>query len=259
LEPIVIVPDVHRPYHDKTAWALFLRVAKSMRPTHLICIGDFADFYSVSSHSKDPRRALRLSEEIADVRVGLSELDALGATHKKFIGGNHCDRLTRYLADKAPELFGMIDIPDLFQLRARGWDYTPYKQHAELGKANFTHDVGVSGRNASFRALDTFQHTIVTGHAHRFQYIVEGNALGEAKLSAQFGWLGDAEQVDYMHRVNVLTNWALGFGVGYVQPQSGIVYLVPVPIVRVGRDYTCVVNGQLFVQSKVVDKRRSKR
>lgn len=251
LEPILFVPDTHRPYHDKTGWALMMQVAKALRPKHIAIIGDFADFYTVSSHSKDPRRVRMLEDELVDVKAGLDELGALGAKHKFYIGGNHEDRLSRYLQDKAPELFSMVGIPELLGLKSRGWSYTPYKSSTKIGRMHLTHDVGVAGRTASFRAMDTFQHSVITGHAHRFQYIVEGNAMGECKLSAQFGWLGDAAQVDYMHRVNVNKNWALGFGVGYLEPASGVVYCVPVPIVPVRSDYTCVFNGRLFRETKV--------
>lgn len=247
LEPVLIVPDAHRPYHDERAWQLMLKVGKAIKPHHLIDIGDLADFYSVSSHSKDPQRVLQLADELEGVNQGLDELDALGAKNKKFIAGNHCDRLTRYLQDKAPELFKTVTIPKLLKLEERGWDYTPYKSDTKVGKVNFTHDVGVAGRNATFKALDTYQHSVVTGHTHRMQYIVEGNATGEYKLSAMFGWLGDRTKIDYMHRALVYKNWALGFGVGYVNPSTGIMYLVPVPIIIDGKGaYSCVVNGTYY-------------
>lgn len=246
LEPILLISDAHRPYHDQRAWDLVLEVGRFIKPVHLIVNGDLADFYAVSSHSKDPRRVQQLDEEIADVNFALDQLDALKAKQKKFIAGNHCDRLTRYLQDKAPQLFSMIDIPNLFKLNQRGWEYTPYKSDTKVGKLHITHDVGTAGRYAAYKALDTYQHSIVTGHTHRLSYVVEGNAVGEFKLSANFGWLGDAEKVDYMHRVMVKKNWALGFGVGHIHPTTGIAYLVPVPIITAGGKYSCVVNGRYF-------------
>lgn len=242
LEPILLVPDCHIPYHDKRAFALMLKVAKDLKPKHIFTIGDFLDFYTVSSHSKSPNRALNLVAELDAGHKALDELDALGAKHKVFLGGNHCDRLTRYLQDKAPELFGIVSIPELLKLKQRKWQYVPYKSHTKLGKVHLTHDVGVAGRNSVFKALDTYQHSIITGHSHRLAYIVEGNAVGEFKLSAQFGWLGDANSVDYMQHAKVLKDWALGFGVGYLNPKTGYVYMMPVPIVR----YSCVVNGRLY-------------
>lgn len=246
LESMLVVADAHRPYHDQKAWDLMLQVGRFLKPHHVVVNGDMADFYSVSSHSKDPARSTRLEDELADVNHGLDELDRLRAANYLFIGGNHEDRLTRYLQDRAPELYGVVDIPALFKLNARGWSYTPYKQEARLGKLYITHDVGTAGRYAAYKALDTYQHSVLTGHTHRLSYVVEGNAVGEYKLSAQFGWLGDAEKVDYMHRVLVKKNWALGFGVGYLNPETGVAYMVPVPIIVIDGTYTCVVHGKYF-------------
>jgi predicted phosphodiesterase len=246
LKSALILSDPHRPYHDERAWQLMLQVGRAIQPHHLIVNGDLADFYSVSSHSKSPKRTLLLADELQDVRKGLDELDALGAEDKRFIAGNHEDRLTRYLQDKAPELFDIVDIPELFKLAERGWTYTSYKDDTKIGRVNVTHDVGAAGRNAVFRALDTYQHSVITGHTHRMQYIVEGNATGEYKLSASFGWLGDRTKIDYMHRAKVFKDWALGFGVGYVHADTGIAYLTPVPIIDVKGTYTCVVNGHYY-------------
>lgn len=242
LEPILIVSDAHRPYHDERAWQLMLKVGRELKPKILITIGDLADFYAVSAHSKNPTRSRQLAEELGIVLAGLDDLDGLGAKEKYFVAGNHEDRLRRYLQDKAPELFGIVGIPTLFNLKDRGWTYVPYKDDTRVGKLFLTHDVGNSGRTSVFNALDTYQHSVVTGHSHRLAYIVEGNAAGEYKVSAQFGWLGDVGKIDYMNRAKAKKNWALGFGIGYLDRKTGVTYLTPVPIVK----YSCCVNGKLF-------------
>lgn len=239
VKKVLWVPDTHRPFHDKRAWELVLKAGKTLKPDVLVHLGDMADFYSVSSHRKDPSRALMLKEEIGDVNVGFDELDDLGAVEKKFVGGNHEDRLVRYLIDKAPELFGMMDIPNLFKLEERGWEYTPYKDHTQVGKIYATHDIGTAGRYTAFRALETFQANIVTAHTHRFSYLVEGDATGDAHVSTTLGWLGDLNQVDYMHKVKAMKDWALGFGYGYLYP-DGNMSIVPVPIV----DYRVNIEGK---------------
>jgi hypothetical protein len=242
LEPLLLVPDSHHPYADMKAWGLMLKVGRALKPQHIYCIGDLLDFYSVSSYSKDPARKASLGAEVAAGNEAMDALDALKAKHKTFIAGNHEDRLQRHLQDKDPQLLEFVDVAKLLRLKERGWKYVPYRSHCKLGKLNLTHDVGNAGRFSTYKALDTFQHSVVTGHAHRMSYVVEGNAVGEVKLSAQFGWLGDASKVDYMQKINVLKNWALGFGIGYFDAATGIVYMTPVPIVN----YSCVVNGRLF-------------
>lgn len=242
LERILVIPDTHVPYHDKKAVELLYKVAKDFKPHTIVILGDFADFYSVSAHSKDPNRSNKLEHEVEAVNKELDRLDSLKAKRKVFIAGNHENRLERYLADKASELFNVVSIPELFKLRRRGWEYISYKMDAKVGQINFTHDVGTSGKNAVYAALNTYQHNIVTGHTHRLGYIIEGNAIGKPHVSASFGWLGDAKKADYMHRVKAARDWALGFGIGYMNKKTGITHLQPVPVVN----YTCVVEGKLY-------------
>ena len=242
LEKILIVPDAHHPYVDKDAWALMLKAAKQFKPQHIVIMGDFADCYTVSSHSKKPDRALKLKEEIEATKLALDEIKNLGAKNNVFIAGNHEDRLIRYLQDRAPELFDFISIPQILELKEKGFKYVPYKQSYKLGKMNFTHDTGVAGRYAHYKALETFQHNVIIGHTHRIGYAVEGNANGERHLCAQLGWLGDVEEIDYMHQVKAKKEWSLGFGVGHMDTKTGVVYVTPIPIIN----GTCLIEGELI-------------
>lgn len=242
LERILFIPDCHVPYQDKNAFNLMLKAGKSFKPDHVIIMGDFADFYGVSSHSKDPNRALHLKEEIEAAQEALDEVLELGAKNNVFVAGNHEDRLERYLMDKAPELFNFISIPKVLGLKEKGFKYVPYKQSYKIGKLNVTHDTGTAGRYAHYKSLDAFQHNVLIGHTHRFGYAVEGNAQGERHVTAMFGWLGDVEEVDYMHRIKAIRDWSLGFGIGYLDPKTQIVYVVPIPIIK----NTCLVDGKLI-------------
>lgn len=219
-----------------------LAVAGDFKPDTVVVIGDFADFYAVSSHSKDPGRRLTFKEEIEYTRKRREELDALEPSRKLFIEGNHCYRFVRYLMDKAPEMFGVVDTDQLLGLSENGWEFTKYRDHTTVGKVHFTHDTGHVGRYMNYRSLDTYQGSVVIGHGHRMAYIVEGNAMGETKLAAQFGWLGSVDDVDYMHRATALKNWSLGFGLGFHDTQTDHVHFQPVPII----EYRCVVQGRLW-------------
>lgn len=242
LEKTLYVPDMHRPYHNKRSVGLMMNAAAGWGVDRIVVIGDLLDFYSVSTHSKNPARSLKLDWEIKDGNKGLDELDALGAKDKRFTLGNHCDRLERYLRDRAPELFDFLDVPSLLRLGERGWKVTGYKDHDTLGKLYLTHDVGFSGRYAVYQTADAFNHSVVTGHSHRMGYMVENDATGKTpRVSAQFGWLGDTEQVEYMHRAKARKYWPQGFGYGY-SDSDGIQYLVPAPIVN----NKVVIEGKLY-------------
>lgn len=242
LKTYLIIPDTHIPYHDERAFTLMLKAVEQLDLYGIIILGDFGDFYAVSSHSKDPKRKTMFEWEIQQVRAGLDRLDALKVKHKVFVEGNHEDRLLRYLKDVAPALHDTISTSKLLQLETRKWEFVPYKSDYQLGKISITHDTGTAGRYAAYKCLDVYQHSNITGHTHRLAYVVEGNARGEHKISAQFGWLGNVEEIDYMHKASAKKNWALGFGLVHLHEATGIGYVVPIPIVN----YTCCINGKLI-------------
>lgn len=241
LKKALFIPDTHVPYHDKRAWNLMMKVAKELKPDIICIAGDFADFYCVSSHDKSPEREDQLAEEIKQVNEALDQLDSCNAKEKIFVAGNHEDRLDRYLKTKAPELYSLVRVKQLFNLHKRGWKYVPYKQSTKVGKLHLTHDTGTAGAMAHSKALADFQDNVVIGHTHRTAYTVVGNAKGVPHVGAMFGWLGDVNQVDYMHQVKANRDWSLGFGIGYFQP-NGNFHLVPMTLV----DYSVVLEGKLI-------------
>ena len=239
----MFLSDLHVPFHDKAALRLVMEVIADFKPSILVSNGDFLDCLAVSRHSKDPRRVIGLQKEVEKANQILDQLDALCPKARRiFLEGNHEQRLERYLQEKAPELYGLVSVAELLNLKGRGWEHVGYKDDIRIGKVFVTHDVGAAGRYNAFKCLDTYQASIVTGHTHRLAYVVEGDAAGGRKVSAQFGWLGDVNQIDWMHRVKARREWTTGFGYGYLSPSSGYVYLVPVPIVK----GTVVVEGKLY-------------
>lgn len=242
LERVGLLPDTHSPFEDKRAWKLAMKIMRAFKPHTLVHLGDLADCYAVSSHSKDPTRVLQLDEELSAVRKLRAEMDSLGAKRKVFIEGNHEDRLRRYLQDKAPELFTLIGTDNLLELTENDWEFVPYRETARVGKLHITHDTAQGGKYSTARALDTFQHSVVIGHHHAMQYFVEGDATGKYRVGAQFGWLGDVEAVSYMHKIKALRSWSHGIGLGHHDTKTGHVWLVPVPFI----DYQACVEGRIY-------------
>jgi predicted phosphodiesterase len=241
LKRVLFVPDTHVPYHDQRAWALLMHFAREWKPHIIVLLGDFADFYAVSAHDKNPLRVRSLAEEVRQVREALDELESLGAERLVYVQGNHEQRLERYLMTKAPELFDSVTCPGVLNLDLSKWEWVPYREHARIGKIFVTHDTGTAGATAHQKSQADFQDNVVIGHTHRMAYSIHGSAHGVPHVAAMFGWLGDRLQTDYMHSIKAARDWALGFGIGYMQP-SGVMHLTPVPLV----DYTCVVDGRFY-------------
>jgi hypothetical protein len=220
-----------------------LQVGKAFKPDHAIILGDFMDFYAVSSHDKDPARALQFEEELVIGKSNLRRVKALGAKTNTFIAGNHEDRLWRYLVKNAPELANMLTIPRVLELDKIGFKYVPYKQSHKMGHMRYTHDVGPSGKHAAAKSMEAMGRNTVIGHCHRIEYNVQGTLDGERHVGISLGWLGDLNAIEYMARDKVSKDWALGFGVGYYDAKTQYTHIQPVPVMP---DYSCVVGGTLY-------------
>jgi predicted phosphodiesterase len=237
---ILVCPDAHHPFVDQLAWRTFLAAAREWRPDVLVIIGDFIDCYSVSSHTKDPARKVHFSDELAAANAALDEIDALRIPRVIFTEGNHETRLSRAVADRAPEFHGLVDMRDLLRVAARGYEWVPYKQWVRVGKIAFTHDVERAGVNAARQSLVDFGGNLVFGHTHRGGVVYQGTVDGDQHVCLNVGWLGDYDSIDYKHQARARRDWQHGFGV-VILDETGCGWCEFVPILS-GR---CIVGGRV--------------
>lgn len=244
LERILIVPDCHHPFHDKRAWAGLLAFSQAWQPHRVIILGDFVDFYSVSFHLKDPKRRIRLKDELASGREALKDLaNSSPNASRVFIEGNHEFRFSRYLHTYAAQLDGIVSLESELGITDLSYQYVPYKTSYEYGGVRYTHDLGDVGKTAVAKAMEATGRSTVIGHVHRMQMIVNGTVDGHTHVGASFGWLGDIEHVDYTYRDRAAKDWHLGFGIGYCNNTSNKTHLALVPFTD---DYSFVMEGVLY-------------
>lgn len=246
LRRVLFQPDTHAPYHSKGAVELLLTVMRGWQPDVHVIGGDHSDCATVSFHEKTMRDRRPLKWEL-DVAAGLlDEYEALMPRAQRiYLMGNHEERLNRFIAVRAPELHGMLDLSSYLRLKERGYLVVPYRKSTKLGKLHITHDFGRVGRRAHLDAINDVLGNAVINHTHHLGVEYAGSATGESHVGASFGWLGDVEEIDYVHEAVARRNWHLGFGIGYME-ENGTVHLQAVPIIRTGNKYRCVVEGQLY-------------
>lgn len=245
----LLIPDCHIPYHNKKAYDLMIRVAKDLNPDEICILGDYADFYSVSSHAKDPRIFNLLQDEVEAVNKELDKLDNLFPTAKKiFLEGNHEYRLERYLIDRAPALFGVTENRFLFNFDKRpNWTfigYGPNQKHSILGsplKAKHT-PLASNARLTAAKALCS----IVFGHIHSIEenHIVGMDGTNHVAFSV--GWLGDKNKDQIFDYVKNHHQWQLGFGLVWVHSKTKYFYHTKVHILVNNKKHSCVVNGKYY-------------
>jgi hypothetical protein len=210
-----------------------------------VIIGDFPDCYAVTSHTRDPRRRRpqQMAWELDRTNEEADRLQAIGLKRVEYTEGNHETRLTRYIAEHAPELDGMggLTVRDQLRIDRRGWGWTPYKESLQIGQMSFTHDVERCGKHTALQSVQDYGSNVTIGHSHRAGVAYIGDTRGRTHVGLNVGWLGDVSAVDYRHRDMARREWQLGFG-WITQTPDGVSWAQFIPIIN-GR---CVVDGTLI-------------
>lgn len=253
LKAAILWPDTHVKWEHVRACKLVLQVMSYLGKDlgALYLLGDFADFYFASGHGpKHPRLLNTTVEEVESVKTWLNKFDQLFPDIKKvYIEGNHEQRLTRFLQNKAPELFGYVSAYELFEIGKRpGWQwvsYTPDQRVRVLNSKLYArHEpFGPTAKATAARALCS----VAYGHIHRIQqeYIVGLDHTSHIAFCP--GWLGN-KRAEIFNYVKGHAQWQLGFSIVWVDEKTGLFYPQIVPILEVGKNVSCVVNGKRFTE-----------
>lgn len=234
---ILVLPDIHAPYHDAPALNLIELVVRKEKPTHVVCIGDLADCYAISAHQKTPERRFFWQEEIETAAAVVKRIRSWGDAFS-MCEGNHETRLARYVMDKAPDLMPTHpSIRELLGIAKQEWH--EYRTHFMIGGMSFTHDLGHAGPNSLKQTLDAFGGCITFGHTHRLGTHYDGNVDGSHRVAMNVGWLGDEKHINYMHAAK-LRSWQKGFGL--IDQIDKLSWCSAVPIIN----NSCVVNGKYY-------------
>ena len=137
----LILNDVHIPYHDKRCIELAVADAKKRNTVGVLLNGDIMDCAGVSDHFREPN-VTRLEDEIDKTVQFLKWLRAkFPSARIVYKEGNHEWRLPRYIANYAPELFGLkqLRLPNLLELNTLGVEWVADKRLIQLGKLSVVH------------------------------------------------------------------------------------------------------------------------
>jgi hypothetical protein len=250
LKVVLLIPDCHRPFHDKRAYALMIKVARYLYSkgvlVEIVILGDYADIYNLTGHGKDAAVVTSLIDEITDVNKALDELDENFPKAKKiYIQGNHEYRFERYINAKCPELFGVTQFDYLIKMQDRpNWKYIhygPHQKHSVGGsKLKARHEpLASSAKATASKALCS----LVYGHIHRIEESHIVGLDGTNHVCFSVGWLGDKSLDKIYGYVKSHQQWQLGFGLAHVDQDTKYFYHEKIHILD---NYTCVVDGKLF-------------
>lgn len=168
----LVLSDVHIPYHDKRTIEAAVDEARGRGAVGVLLNGDILDCHQLSHHYREPDAA-RFRDEVDKGGQFLDWLRArLPRARLVFKFGNHDERLRRYLAERAPELFGLegFDLQGVLNLGRRGVEWVADKRVVRLGKLAVVHGHEFRGGGGVNPARWLFLRAVSTalcGHFHR--------------------------------------------------------------------------------------------
>lgn len=219
----VIWNDIHFPYEDKQRYKLSLKIAKHIHKKHglhgIYLNGDIGEFGSVSKHPIHPdEKNLNLLQEIQYMNMKFDELQKLFPDIPvTLIEGNHCYRFFRYIRDIAPQMWGLIDCPELLKFPSRPkWKFVTYgpDQLVKCGASNLylRHEPIGGGQSHAKQTAENSVVDIAYGHTHTYQSYTH-RKFGPTPITTRaysLGWLGDKSRHCFDYRGSK-DKWITGF------------------------------------------------
>lgn len=162
------------------------------QPDVVVCIGDFADLPSLSSHDKPGAMGMEGRRYDNDIKATHKALDAFMLPIDNAAGynptmvmtlGNHEQRIVRAIESDPQRLHGRMSLQDL-GYEQYGWKVIPFLQPIEIGGVAFCHyfPAGVMGRALSTAAgiLRKYHQSAFAGHLQGRDIAYSKRANGDA-------------------------------------------------------------------------------
>lgn len=175
---ILVLPDIHAPFHDMKAIGSILSYASTQHVDELVQLGDYVDADAVNAHDEGKRRTQegrRLIDEYSVANELLDQLtDAVRVKNRGaklvMLKGNHEWRVDRWV-DKHPEVEGLVEVENGLRLTARGVHWVqsyPYGEAYKMGKLHAIHGAYTNKYHAA-KHLDEYGINLIYGHVHSIQ------------------------------------------------------------------------------------------
>lgn len=206
---ILVLNDIHLPFHDKKALNIALQYAKECDT--ILLNGDIIDFYGLSRFIKNPEKQF-INHEIAIAKEFLQMLRDNFKGEILYKIGNHEDRLTTYIFNKAPALWGVenITLKGLLELDRLNIKLIDSTQLIKISSLIILHGheifAGAGMVNIARSYFMKANENILFGHRHQVQDYFGKSIDGKIKGSWAVGCLCDLNP-----RYMPTNNWGHGF------------------------------------------------
>jgi predicted phosphodiesterase len=210
---MLVLSDIHFPYHDKAALMLALRVGKEKQVDSILLNGDILDFYQLSKFSKDFRKP-SIKAELDVFRFFIDQLKQRfpeATIYYKF--GNHEQRFERWIQNNAQMFDGILDIENLVDFEGHGVVFLKDNIGVKFGKLNIIHGHEIRAGMGVVNIARTYymkaQSNLLFGHWHQNQEYITRTMDGAVHGAWAQGCLCKLD-AEYTYGIN---QWVHGFSI----------------------------------------------
>ncbi len=221
---ILVVSDIHIPYHDGEALAAAFDYAIAQGIEDVYINGDLVDFYQLSRFDKDPN-VVGIQEELRILGEFLAWLREAFKGRIWWKLGNHEDRFDRYMIARAPELYGLPGLSVAELVNAADYDIQVIGSRTlcKMGRLNVIHghEFGESTFSPVNPARGMFNRakcSTLAGHNHQTSEHHENNLNGDGMACWSTGCLCDLRP---SYRPFAFTKWNHGFAIVDIAADGG--------------------------------------
>jgi len=203
---ILIISDLHIPYHRKDSFAFLKEIKKQFKPDTIINIGDEIDCHALSFHDSNPDLP-SAGHELSLAKEYIKELENI-FPQMTLLDSNHSSLIYRKgIKHGIPRGF-LRDYNDFLNVKKWNWvnDLTltlPNKQ-----RCFFTHGISADvARVSQIQSMNTVQ-----GHFHskfKIEYLAKSDAL---MWGMQIGCMIERTNMAFHYAKNFKTKFIMGCG-----------------------------------------------
>ena len=183
---ILLISDLHIPYHDINAITLALEYGAKENVNTIFINGDLMDFHHLSRFQKDPRKR-SVKHEFSVAKEFLRVLRTIFPTQQIYwLKGNHCMRYEHWLMSKVYEVFDdeYYHLEQRLGLHEERVHIIDDNVLVKAGKLAITHGHHVmrgffSPVNSARGAWMKAKQSVIISHVHKVSNHVEVNLDGE--------------------------------------------------------------------------------
>lgn len=222
---VLVIPDLHIPFHHKDALAFLAAVKKSYKPTEVVNLGDLEDWHGINMHDHDPD-GMSPGHELIALRDKVKPLFKL-FPKMKICTSNHGS-----LPFRRAFKFGLPSeliksYTDILQA-PKGWQWNDYW---EIDGVIYEHGDPFSGQNGALKCAEQNMQSTVIGHIHSFAGIQYSANSKHLIFGFNAGCLIDHEAYAFSYAKKIKRKPILGCGI----IKNGIPTFIPMMLNSKGR------------------------